>query len=64
MPSLRMKRVFNKVKRAPMPFIAKPMAKGIADKVLTHSVQTRLALADPGLAEAHPRAAGPCGQPQ
>jgi glutathione S-transferase len=39
MPPLVMKLVFNKIKRAPMPFFVKPIAKGIADKVLSSFVQ-------------------------
>jgi glutathione S-transferase len=34
MPPLLMKLVFDKVKSAPMPFFIKPIAKGIADKVV------------------------------
>jgi glutathione S-transferase len=39
MPPLVMKLVFNKIKRAPMPFFVRPIAKGIADKVLSSFVQ-------------------------
>lgn len=39
MPPLVMKLVFNKIKRAPMPFFVKPIAKGIADQVLGSFVQ-------------------------
>ena len=42
MPPLVMKLVFNKIKRAPMPFFVKPIAKGIADKVLGGFVQPTL----------------------
>lgn len=42
MPPLLMKLVFNKIKRAPMPFFVKPIAKGIADKVLTSFVQPNI----------------------
>ncbi len=42
MPPLVMKLVFNKIKRAPMPFFVKPIAKGIADKVLSSFVQPNI----------------------
>jgi glutathione S-transferase len=42
MPPLVMKLVFNKVKRAPMPFFIKPIANGIADKVLKSFVQPNI----------------------
>ncbi|MDR7298823.1 glutathione S-transferase [Pelomonas aquatica] len=42
MPPLVMKLIFNKIKRAPMPFFVKPIAKGIADKVLTSFVQPNI----------------------
>ncbi|HEY0955144.1 MAG TPA: glutathione S-transferase [Roseateles sp.] len=42
MPPLVMKLVFNKVKRAPAPFFVKPIAKGIADKVLSSFVQPNI----------------------
>ena len=42
MPPLVMKLIFNKVKRAPMPFFVKPIAKGIADKVLGSFVQPNI----------------------
>ncbi|MFT7776116.1 glutathione S-transferase family protein [Roseateles sp.] len=42
MPPLLMKLVFNKVKRAPMPFFIKPVARGIADKVLGSFVQPNI----------------------
>jgi len=42
MPPLLMKLIFNKIKRAPMPFFVKPIAKGIADKVLTSFVQPNI----------------------
>lgn len=42
MPPLVMKLVFNKVKRSPMPFFIKPIAKGIADKVMKGFVQPNI----------------------
>lgn len=42
MPPLLMKLVFNKIKRAPMPFFVKPIARGIADKVLGSFVQPNI----------------------
>ena len=42
MPPLLMKLVFNRIKRAPMPFFVKPIAKGIADKVLGSFVQPNI----------------------
>ncbi|MFG6467099.1 glutathione S-transferase family protein [Roseateles sp. BYS87W] len=42
MPPLVMKLVFNKIKRSPMPFFVKPIAKGIADKVLGGFVQPNI----------------------
>ena len=42
MPPLVMKLVFSKIKRAPMPFFVKPIAKGIADKVLGGFVQPNI----------------------
>jgi glutathione S-transferase len=42
MPPLVMALVFMKIKSAPMPFFAKPIAKAIADKVLTGFVQPNL----------------------
>ncbi|MCY4753145.1 glutathione S-transferase family protein [Pelomonas aquatica] len=42
MPPLLMKLVFNKVKRAPMPFFVKPVARGIANKVLAGFVQPNI----------------------
>lgn len=42
MPPLVMKLVFNKIKRSPMPFFVKPIARGIADKVLTSFVQPNI----------------------
>mgnify|MGYP003477468031 CR=1 FL=1 len=42
MPPLVMKLVFNKVRTAPMPFFAKPIAKAIADKVLDGFVKPDL----------------------
>mgnify|MGYP002136985502 CR=1 FL=1 len=42
MPPLLMKLIFNKIKRAPMPFFVKPIARGIADKVLGSFVQPNI----------------------
>ena len=42
MPPLVMKLVFNKIRRAPMPFFVKPIAKGIADKVMGGFVQPNI----------------------
>lgn len=42
MPPLVMKLVFNKIKRTPMPFFVKPIARGIADKVLSSFVQPNI----------------------
>ncbi|MCE4555655.1 glutathione S-transferase family protein [Roseateles cellulosilyticus] len=42
MPPLLMKLVFNRIKRAPMPFFVKPIARGIADKVLGSFVQPNI----------------------
>ena len=42
MPPLLMKLVFNKIKRSPMPFFVKPIARGIADKVLASFVQPNI----------------------
>lgn len=42
MPPLLMKLVFNNVKRAPMPFFVKPVARGIANKVLAGFVQPNI----------------------
>jgi len=42
MPPLVMKLVFQKVKSAPMPFFVKPIARGIADKVLDTFVDPNL----------------------
>jgi glutathione S-transferase len=42
MPPLVMKLVFNKIQRAPMPFFVKPIAKGIAAKVLGGFVQPNI----------------------
>jgi glutathione S-transferase len=43
MPPLVMKLVFQKVKESPMPFFARPIARGIADKVLGAFVDPNLA---------------------
>jgi len=42
MPPLLMKLVFNRVKEADMPFFVKPVAKGIADKVLSNFVNPQI----------------------
>jgi glutathione S-transferase len=42
MPPLLLKLIFTKVANAPMPFFAKPIAKGIAAKVLATAVQPNL----------------------
>ena len=42
MPPLLMKLVFDKVRSAPMPFFIKPVAKGIADKVMSSFVTPNL----------------------
>lgn len=42
MPPLLMKLVFTMVTRAPMPFFVKPIAKGIANKVLGSFVQPNI----------------------
>ena len=42
MPPLVMKLIFNKIKRSPMPFFVKPVARGIADKVLGGFVQPNI----------------------
>ena len=42
MPPLVMALVFNKVRSAPMPFFAKPIAKAIANKVMTRFVQPNI----------------------
>jgi glutathione S-transferase len=43
MPPLLMKLVFQTMKKAPMPFFARPIARGIADKVLKSFVDPNLA---------------------
>jgi len=43
MPPLVMKLVFQKIKSTPMPFFVKPVARGIADKVLAAFVDPNLA---------------------
>ena len=43
MPPLVMKLVFQKIKATPMPFFVKPIARGIADKVLAAFVDPTLA---------------------
>ena len=42
MPPLLMKLVFNRIKTTPMPFFVKPIARGIADKVLKTFVDPNL----------------------
>jgi len=42
MPPLVMKLVFQKIKSAPMPFFARPIARGIADKVLAAFIDPNL----------------------
>ena len=42
MPPLVMKLVFQKIKSTPMPFFVKPIARGIADKVLASFVDPNL----------------------
>ena len=42
MPPLLMKLVFQRIKSTPMPFFAKPIARGIADKVLSSFVDPNL----------------------
>jgi glutathione S-transferase len=42
MPPLLLTLVFDKVKTAPMPFFVKPVARGIADKVMTAFVTPNL----------------------
>ena len=43
MPPLLLKLIFNRIRNAPMPFFAKPIARGIADKMLTTLVDPQLA---------------------
>jgi glutathione S-transferase len=43
MPPLLMKLIFLRIKSTPMPFFAKPIAKGIANKVLSSFVDPNLA---------------------
>ena len=42
MPPLVMSLIFNKVRTAPMPFFVKPIARGIADKVMGGFVQPNI----------------------
>ena len=42
MPPLVMSLIFNKVRSAPMPFFVKPIARGIADKVMGGFVQPNI----------------------
>lgn len=42
MPPLLMALIFNGVRTAPMPFFAKPIARGIADKVMKRYVQPNI----------------------
>lgn len=44
MPPLLMTLVFSKVRSSPMPFFAKPIAKGIADKVMSSFVSPQVKL--------------------
>ncbi|ALN80244.1 glutathione S-transferase [Lysobacter antibioticus] len=44
MPPLLLNLVFSKLRRAPMPFFAKPIARGIADKAVSTFVGPQLAL--------------------
>lgn len=44
MPPLLMTLVFSKVRSSPMPFFAKPIAKGIADKVMSSFVTPQVTL--------------------
>lgn len=44
MPPLLLSLVFSRVKQAPMPFFAKPVARGIADKVLNSFVRPQIKL--------------------
>lgn len=43
MPLMVMSLIFNKVKTAPMPFFIRPIAKGIADKVMSSYVSPNVA---------------------
>lgn len=42
MPNLVMKLIFDKIKTSPMPFFAKPIAKGIANNVMSSYVQPNI----------------------
>ena len=42
MPPLLLTLIFNKVRTAPMPFFARPIARGIADKVMSSFVQPNI----------------------
>jgi glutathione S-transferase len=44
MPPLVMKLVFTRVKTAPMPFFIRPIARGIADRVLTGFIEPQIKL--------------------
>ena len=44
MPPLLMSLIFNKVKSSPMPFFIKPIARGIADKVMRSFITPQLDL--------------------
>lgn len=44
MPPLLLSLIFNKVKTSPMPFFVKPIARGIADKVISSFVGPQLML--------------------
>jgi glutathione S-transferase len=43
MPNMVMLLIFGRIRKAPMPFFAKPIAKGIADKVMDGFVQPNIA---------------------
>lgn len=44
MPPLLMSLIFNRVRTSPMPFFAKPIARGIADKVMGSFVSPQIKL--------------------
>jgi len=44
MPPLLMSLIFNRVRTSPMPFFAKPIARGIADKVMNNFVSPQIKL--------------------
>jgi glutathione S-transferase len=43
MPNLVMALIFGRIRQAPMPFFAKPIAKGIADKVINSFIDPNIA---------------------